>query len=1557
MNQAARRSLSPACTNRGVGVVAFLAALLLASLHCGQAADAHGSAPARGGRPNVGALPLGFGDLPSVKPFGVAPLNQPQTTSPYAQAVLSDSPTIYYRLDETGGPVAQDSSGNEHEGAYQEGVTYGAQGAIASDPSDDAISATGLAVTQSGATLPAGNSARTMEFWVRGGVQNPIAFTYGGEGGTNDQFRVTVFGGELWLSVDSGHGYGSAQYAVSLPQAWWDGNWHLFDVTYDGAKALGYMDGQLVGNFGVRTPLATVTGTSPLHVGDRGEVGDGDHAYDLDEFAIYPTALTPEQIDEHWSLGGSAAPACMAAPTSPYPQAVLKDSPSLYLRLGDPGGDPGHYVAYDASGRCTADAPTNGAYTTGVGSVQGATLGDTDNAISATGLAVTQSGATLPAGNSARTMEFWVRGGVQNPIAFTYGGEGGTNDQFRVTVFGGELWLTVDGSHGYGSAQYAVSLPQAWWDGNWHLFDVTYDGTRARGYMDGQLLGSFGVLTPLATVTGTSPLRIGDRGEVGDGNNAYSLDEFAIYPTALSPEQVDAHWTAQSATPPGMSVIAGTAMIGGGGGAQGVRVQACPASGGSCTVDPYPVDGFGFFHFLVPNGTYTVTIFAPAGSPDGPKTIGPLALPPSALHLSATFGAPGSLPENVSLSSPGRGTQEHVVPGLNWGEPSTVTVNACKGGVGLTSIAGTNTSTGQPETVSSPLLETPTGSGSYQAAIRPLAPVHGGATGTDVIDCPAKLGLVPSGGPPSGGTTVLLNAPGGLTGATAVDFGTTPASSFTLLTDNFIAATAPPGSGSVAVTVTGSGGNTLPIGTYTYLQVASLSTGSGPAAGGTSVTINGQGFSPGANVVFGLVPAQSVTYISPTQLQVIAPAGVGTVDVQVVQGTSVSAPAGGALFVNTGGQPGTSGFNEFTTSAQAYAQDVSQACSVEVAGVTLAEQDAQLCGAAEFAKDVYEEGIDTLKDTALEPVTDWAGREAGALFSDGVAKLFSSYAAGAFVFNLIPFIGEIWDAYQTVQFMVELGNDACKLLVGTDCRWDFWNLFIDPSGTVVDTNGNPIDGATTTLLEQPLASGPFMQVAASSGAIEPAENPEKTGTSGQFDWNALAGNYEVEASAPGCHAPKEEGQPNVFTSPFTLPPPAVGLVLTLECPTGTAPTPTVTGLSAVGGSTAGGEIVDISGEGLTDVTAVHFGAKASVHVQPLSPYAVAAVAPAGGGTVDVTVSGPGGTSATSEADRYIYSMPLVTASSPVVESVAPGSGPLSGGTAVTIKGNHLGAFAVQFGGTAATQVTAVSESEIQAVAPAGAFPARVDITVTTSAGSSAPTLADGFVYGSPPPPVATSVTLTPSEGTAARGQTVTLKATVAPTDGGGSLAFYADGSNTPLSNCGAQALTPNGGAYQASCSTSSLALGGHTLSATYSGDASYAGGAGATSVSILPNAEEEEEEEATLKAEAEAKKKAEAEAIGKLGEEEAKMKAAVEAAAKRRGEEEAAARKRAEEEKAKRETTGAKEARSKPKPLTRAQLLTRALKACKKDKTKVKRTACEKRAHKQYGRKTKAKSR
>jgi microcystin-dependent protein len=51
-------------------------------------------------------------------------------------------------------------------------------------------------------------------------------------------------------------------------------------------------------------------------------------------------------------------------------------------------------------------------------------------------------------------------------------------------------------------------------------------------------------------------------------------------------------------------------------------------------------------------------------------------------------------------------------------------------------------------------------------------------------------------------------------------------------------------------------------------------------------------------------------------------------------------------------------------------------------------------------------------------------------------------------------------------------------------------------------------------------------------------------------------------------------------------------------------------------------------------------------------------------------------------------------------------------------------------------------------------------------------------------------------------------------------------------SCGAQTLSQVGGGYQATCSTAGLPVGSHTLSATYTGDASYAGSSGSTNLSV-----------------------------------------------------------------------------------------------------------------------------
>lgn len=49
-----------------------------------------------------------------------------QTPSPYRGVVLADGPYAYWPLNETGGTVAADLSGNNRNGTYQAGAQLGA---------------------------------------------------------------------------------------------------------------------------------------------------------------------------------------------------------------------------------------------------------------------------------------------------------------------------------------------------------------------------------------------------------------------------------------------------------------------------------------------------------------------------------------------------------------------------------------------------------------------------------------------------------------------------------------------------------------------------------------------------------------------------------------------------------------------------------------------------------------------------------------------------------------------------------------------------------------------------------------------------------------------------------------------------------------------------------------------------------------------------------------------------------------------------------------------------------------------------------------------------------------------------------------------------------------------------------------------------------------------------------------------------------------------------------------------------------------------------------------
>ncbi len=192
-------------------------------------------------------------------------------------------------------------------------------------------------------------------------------------------------------------------------------------------------------------------------------------------------------------------------------------------------------------------------------------------------------------------------------------------------------------------------------------------------------------------------------------------------------------------------------------------------------------------------------------------------------------------------------------------------------------------------------------------AAGPVFVVVSGITGTSLAgpqtvytyDLPRVTGLAPSGGPVSGGTSVLI-AGIGFTGASTVSFDGIPATGMVVNSDMSITATAPAhATGLAALTVTTPYG-TSPVADTGYnrfefsdsVRVDSVTPSWGaPASGGTTVTLTGKGFTGATSVTFGGNAGTGLSVANDGLLTVTTPASpAGLVPIVV---TSPSGTSGG----------------------------------------------------------------------------------------------------------------------------------------------------------------------------------------------------------------------------------------------------------------------------------------------------------------------------------------------------------------------------------------------------------------------------------------------------------------------------------------------------------------------------------------------------------------------------------------------------------------------------------------------------------------------------------------
>ena len=162
-----------------------------------------------------------------------------------------------------------------------------------------------------------------------------------------------------------------------------------------------------------------------------------------------------------------------------------------------------------------------------------------------------------------------------------------------------------------------------------------------------------------------------------------------------------------------------------------------------------------------------------------------------------------------------------------------------------------------------------------------------------------------------------------------------------------------------------------------------------------------------------------------------------------------------------------------------------------------------------------------------------------------------------------------------------------------------------------------------------------------------------------------------------------------------------------------------------------------------------FGDNSAVNATMQNP--VHNYASAGTYTVKLTATNSAGSNTSTQTNYITVNHPVETHT---ITSITPASGPINGGTAVTIVGTNFAAgVGVTIGGAAATNVKVVDATHITAFTPPGTSGAR-DVVITNIDGP-AVTATGAFTYVAPP----TFTSITPNSGSTLGGTTVTIVGT------------------------------------------------------------------------------------------------------------------------------------------------------------------------------------------------------
>src|SRR5438094_26807 len=522
----------------------------------------------------------------------------------YSTAVLADTPVAYWRLDESSGSTMVDAQSAD-SGTYQGGFTL-AQSSLIQPASGTSVSFNGSNGYATAPTLSAlqGDNTRSVELWFQttnnGG--EPL-FDSGNQGGPNgSMFNLQLTGQNTVANnppAPNSPGlllvmWGEDIYIPGLYLA--DGKRHQVVVEVSGNSLWIYVDNAMpggyssVGGWGTRyllsqpfsLPTTPNTTANPVLIGTTRTYEGGSTNFfqgQFDEVAVYPSALSPTQVQNHWQAGNGLpwSPTSVSATAGANQVALSWTAPTFngsgitgYVVTPQVGSNLRTPITFNSS--ATSQPITNlsgGTVATDLTQTyNGQDFGSYTQGDAGPGVRFPNKALNLSGSNAyvrldhatlleptAVTVEVWLKPSSVPAndaviVISPQSGNGEWSSNGYDLVFGGSNGfnpgkVTFNGAGSLTTGSIALNV--------WSYIVGTSDGTMMRLYVNGKQAAAGAAGAPNYGGTPNFDALISRFGLPGD------VADLAIYGSALTPVQIAGHYATARYAPAPISNLVATA--------------------------------------------------------------------------------------------------------------------------------------------------------------------------------------------------------------------------------------------------------------------------------------------------------------------------------------------------------------------------------------------------------------------------------------------------------------------------------------------------------------------------------------------------------------------------------------------------------------------------------------------------------------------------------------------------------------------------------------------------------------------------------------------------------------------------------------------------------------------------------------------------------------------------------------------------------------------------------------------------------------------------------------